>query len=663
MARAGGRGGLNSGRAAWLVLLFAVLGAGSLPAQPVTAPVAPVLPPRGGPAPAMVQPTHALTREDVESWLDGMLPFALKQGDVAGAVVSVVKDGRPLLAKGYGYADMARRVPMDADRTLVRPGSTSKLFTWTAVMQLVEQGRLDLHADVNRYLDFRVPEPFGRPITLADLMAHRGGFEEGLKDAEVPTPGQLQPLGVFLCRHLRPVLFPPGEVPAYSNYGTALAGYIVERVSGERFEDYVARHLFRPLGMARSTFRQPLPPIAGTTLSAGYFAATDAPHPFELISFGPAGALTTTASDMGRFMLAHLSDGRGLLRPETARLMHAPSTPAPAGFDVMAHGFFRGIRNGRVILEHGGDTILFHSDLALFPEEGVGLFVSFNSRGRDDAAYGIRERLVSGFADRYFPAPAVVPPSALPTAAADAQTMAGRYETSRRVQSGFMSLFYVLLGQQVIAANPDGTVALSSAPGKAFREVAPGRWRQVDGERELASVIADGQRAVADSRDPVELLQPVPLRRDAGLNLPLFALSFAGLVFAALAWGVGVGTRRYYRQPPALAGRALFVRRLARIAVVADLAYLSAWFLVLSPILSSRIWFYTTARDPLIRALQIAGLVPLLAAAAGLAHAWLSLRSGRGHLAKVGGLGGVAALLGVLWIAYVGGLLSPTLSY
>ena len=161
-----------------------------------------------------------------------MLPVALEQGDVAGAVVSVVKDGQILFAKGYGYADVARKVPMDARRTLVRPGSVSKLVTWTAVMQLVEQGKLDLNADVNRYLDFRIPEPFGKPITLNQLMTHRAGFEEGLKDAIITDPKSLQSLEVFLKRHVRPVLFAPGETPAYSNYGTALAGYIVQRVSG-----------------------------------------------------------------------------------------------------------------------------------------------------------------------------------------------------------------------------------------------------------------------------------------------------------------------------------------------------------------------------------------------------------------------------------------------
>ncbi len=620
-----------------------------------------------GRLPSMTQPTHPLTATDLKSWLDGMLPAALKQGDVAGVVVSVVQDGHVLVTKGYGYADVARKTPMDPNRTLVRPGSTSKLFTWTAVMQLVQEGKLDLSADVNRYLDFKVPEPYGRPITLNDIMTHRAGFEEGLKDAEVPNPSQLQPLGVFLKRHVRPVLFPPGEVPAYSNYGAALAGYIVQRVSGENFDDYVAHHIFAQLRMQRSTFKQPLPPLPDSEMSKGYMSAAEPPKPFELISFAPAGSMTTTASDMTAFMLAQLQDGRlenaQILSPEATQLMHSPSLVGPLGFDVMAHGFFRDQRNGQVVLEHGGDSIFFHSNLMLLPQAKVGLFVSFNSRGRGEAVYGMRERLIGGFMDRYFPGPPTITPPALATAKADAPRIVGRYETSRRVQTGFMSLFYVLTGQETINANPDGTIGLSSAPGQTFREVAPDRWQQVGGARLLVLLKRLGVPTIEDSRDPVGVLQRTPLRRNATVNLLAFTLSFLVLIGSAVAWAVAEGARRAYRQPPALARRALIIRRLARIAVVGDIAYLLAWFVILKPILGNEVWFYTTALDPVIRTLQIAALVPLFGAAAGVGNAWQSLRSSRSWIIKIGSVVGAAALIGVVWIAYVGGLASFRLNY
>ena len=184
-------------------------------AEPQAATTATVTAPSGAPA---------LDATDLEAWLGGYMAGALEQGDVPGAVVSVVKDGKLLFSKGYGYADVAAKRPMDASRTLVRIGSTAKLFTWTAVMQLVEQGKLDLDADVNTYLDFKIPERDGGPVTMKDLMNHRGGFEEGVKEVVITDPAKFIATEKFLQAHMRPRIFPVGKVPAYSNYGTALAG-------------------------------------------------------------------------------------------------------------------------------------------------------------------------------------------------------------------------------------------------------------------------------------------------------------------------------------------------------------------------------------------------------------------------------------------------------
>ena len=649
----------------WQLLLLCGLAglAGMAASQPPRAAVPPA-PRTEARAP---QPARALDAADLESWLDGMIPAGLAQGEVAGAVVSVVKDGKILLAKGYGHADVAAKTPMDPQRTLVRLGSVAKLFTWTAVMQQVEAGRIDLNANVNRYLDFKVPEPHGRPITVNDLMMHRTGFEEGLKDVLVTDPKQLQPLGASLKQHVRPMLFAPGTVPAYSNYGAALAGYIVERVSGEPFADYVAHHILAPLAMNRSTFAQPLPPALAASMSRGYRSASGNPLPFEMIAQSPAGALTATAADMAQFMLAHLQEGRTgagqILRPETLRLMHSPSVALPAGFDTMAHGFFLGQRNGRTMLAHGGDTVIFHSDLMILPREQVGLFVSFNSRGQGDAAYGMRERLMKGFMDRYFPAPQTSEQPALATARAHAQEIAGRYESSRRVQSGFISLFYVLQGQDVVSANPDATIGLSSAPDKAFREVAPHIWREIGGARLIQLTTVGGTKTIVDGHNPTSVLQAVPLRRNAGFNLPIFLFALLGLIAAAIAWLIAEGARRYHRQPPSLAGRPLLVRRVARILTVADLVYLAAWGVILNPILSSDVVFYNGGLDPVIRLLQIAMIVPIAGAVFGVWNAWLSVRSRRGWAIKGGSILAALALTGICWIAYVGGLMDLTLNY
>jgi len=631
------------------------------PAVPQTAaPVAPAAPVQSP------STTPVLDAADVGAWLDGYFPAALKQGKIAGAQVVVVKDGQILFKKGYGYADVAAKTPMDPDRSLMRIGSTSKLFTWTAVMQLVEQGKIDLNADVNRYLDFKITPKSGRAITMNDLMRHRGGFEEGLKDVLETDPKRLKTNEAYLKENQRPMLFPAGEVPAYSNYGTSLAGYIVQRVSGEPFDDYIDRHILAPLQMEHTTFRQPLPAKLAGDASKGYTQSDVAPNAFELITTAPAGSVSATASDMAHFMIAHLQGGRfgegQILRPETAALMHSPAVQPPAGFDSMAHGFFHGHRNGQLTIGHGGDTVVFHTDMNLLPEKGVGIFVSFNSRGENGAVYGARSRLFDLFMDRYFPAAEPKDPPAIAGAAGHAQAIAGRYESSRRVESGFIALFY-LIQQEQVAANADGTISLGSVEGKTFREIEPNLWREVGGTRQLLVSEVGGRRTIVDSTDPTSVLQAVPLARNSMLNTLIAALSILVLLVTGLVWPIGAWLRRSYKLPPATTGRPALAQRLTRVGAVADIAYLVGWYTVLAPLLETRLDVYNGGLDGTIRMLQLAAIVPLAAAAVGLWNMWLTVRADRGWGAKLSSVIVAAALLGIVWFAWMGNLIGFNLNY
>jgi CubicO group peptidase (beta-lactamase class C family) len=283
--------------------------------------------------------------QELEAFVDGVLAAQLDEQHIAGAVVVVVQDGKVLLAKGYGFADVEKDVPVDAERTLFRPGSISKLFTWTAVMQLVEQGQIDLDADVNAYLTrFQLPATYPQPITMLDLMAHVPGFEDRSDNLFKSTPEELTSLEDYLDETNPARVYAPGTVPAYSNYGTALAGYIVEQVAGHPYEQYIQENIFQPLGMEHSSFRQPLPAELAPDMSQGYrFNGQFSAAPFELCQGSPAGALSATGSDMARFMLAHLQDGSydggRILGPETARLMQTQSYTFDPGLPGMAHGF------------------------------------------------------------------------------------------------------------------------------------------------------------------------------------------------------------------------------------------------------------------------------------------------------------------------------------
>ncbi|OLE29263.1 MAG: hypothetical protein AUG44_04995 [Actinobacteria bacterium 13_1_20CM_3_71_11] len=192
----------------------------------------------------------------VSGFFDRTLPDQLARNHVPGAVVSVVAGGRTVFAKGYGTADLARGTPIDPARSLVRIASISKLFTWTAVMQQVEAGRLDLNADVNRYLTaFKIPATYPQPVTLQALLNHTAGFEDRVIGTGARSAADVPPLGEYLATHMPARIRPPGRISAYSNYGAALAGYIVSVVSGEPYDAYVQRHILDPLGMATTPTR------------------------------------------------------------------------------------------------------------------------------------------------------------------------------------------------------------------------------------------------------------------------------------------------------------------------------------------------------------------------------------------------------------------------
>ncbi len=364
-------------------------------------------------APARVMPAAAKASSPVgptdptelEAFLDSVIVPQLSDAHVAGVTLSIVRDGKVFLTKGYGYADVARSIPVRPDTTLFQIGSTTKLFTWTAVMQLVEQGKLDLNADVNTYLDFKIPATYPQPITLKHLMSHSAGFED-ISLGQFPSRlDQIQPLGIYLAKHIPARVRPPGVISAYSNYGADLAGYIVERVSGLPYQEYVEKNLFQTLGMERTTVRQPLPAPLAADMSLGY-AYVDGSlqaQQVQLLRAQPEGAISATASDMAHFMIAHLQYGRygnaRILQEQTAQQMHRTLFRMDDRVNGFAYGFFERSTNGQRLIGHAGSTLIFNSDLILLPEQNLGLFVSYNTYGADTLV----DQLILSFMNHYYP--------------------------------------------------------------------------------------------------------------------------------------------------------------------------------------------------------------------------------------------------------------------
>ncbi len=433
------------------------------------------------------QPFEPVT---MEAFFDDYLGTQMAINHVAGVTVAVVKDGQVLFTKGYGYADVAQGIPVDPEKTVFILGSLSKLFTWTAVMQLVEQGKLDLDADVNTYLDFEIPATYPQPITLNHLMAHNAGFEDNKFGQMAPTADAMTPLGEWLKSHIPARIYPPGQFSAYENYGATLAGYIVSRVSGMSYDDYVEKHILTPLGMAHTTARQPIPAALEAGMSQSYvFADGDyQPQPgFNVAAnVAPAASFRSTAADMTRFLIAHLNDGRygeaSILQPATAQRMHQRSFSHDPQVNGMAHGFWEMDMNGQRIIGHAGSHFIFGSYLMLFPEHHLGVFLAVNSQGgsRGGTAF-VGEGYLhfeQAFLDYFFPQdlPELTTPADF---AQHGERFRGNYRlTMGRSESTPEKLSAMIMGVAV-QADKDG-LRVPMLNNARFVQVAPLTFRQVN---------------------------------------------------------------------------------------------------------------------------------------------------------------------------------------
>jgi CubicO group peptidase (beta-lactamase class C family) len=459
-------------------------------------------------APSQQGPTDPA---EMEAFLDKELGREMKNRHIAGAAVSVVKDGKLFFAKGYGYADLKNDIPVDPERTNFRTGSIAKLFTWTAVMQLAEQGKLDLEEDVNNYLDFRIPDTYPQPITLKDLMTHTAGFESLYYERLAKDPNDLEPPREWLISHLPARVSPPGDVAAYSDYGAALAGYIVARVSGEPYDRYVQEHILNALGMVHTTARPSMPPDIRAHTSVGYVykdgAFKEFPDTSEMgqpdLAYAdmgqpalvPAGDMQSSATDMARFMIAQLQNGRHgdantaeepILNESTLWRMHSTLyTPDPRLLGT-AYGFFDFSDNGQRTIGHSGGSDPIYSLLLLLPDQDLGVFVVYNSEGGGDLTnqhLGFQR----AFFDHYYPAPAVEPIRP----PADFAERAGRFEGSYQITGGEAGTSETTIekvgglfgmGTVQISDGGDGTLLFKNPWAEwRFAEVAPLYFRQVDG--------------------------------------------------------------------------------------------------------------------------------------------------------------------------------------
>ena len=423
-------------------------------------------------------------------FFDTVVPELMEKFHVVGAVVGVADGDETLLLRGYGSADLDSGASVDPETTLFRPGSISKLFTWTALMQLEEQGKLGTDDPVEKYLDFALPDTFDQPIRIIDLMNHTPGFEDRMIGLFVQDEELKQTLKDTVSRDIPMRVRPPGEEVSYSNYGTMLAGYIVQRISGIPYEEYVKKNILDPLGMSRSTFQQPPPADLAEDMATAYSYKDGmyVPEKFEIVNGAPAGALSATASDILRFYRAYLNGGQlngaRILKAETVRRMREPSFRHDPRANGIAHGFFE-IGTGDVKgFGHGGDTIFFHSISGYLPEEDLAYFVSTNST----SGMQLTQNLGDQFFSEFYPEPSGSELAAETGIDPDLQQYTGTFAMNRRSESDPTQIMgAVTLVRPRITADGKGLwiASMLDPEGSVYLPVARDIFQEKDGRMRI----------------------------------------------------------------------------------------------------------------------------------------------------------------------------------
>lgn len=482
--------------------------------------------------------------DELEAFVDNMMTERIGT-TTPGATVAIVSGDAPILTKGYGAANVDADVPVRADETVFRVGSVGKLVTYTAVMQGVERGVLDLDTDINAYLAdsaVTVSDTYDHSVTLRHLGTHTAGFESILDPAVVADPAAFDPLETVLTDQQPSRIRPPGELVGYSNYGAALAGHVVAEAHDTTFEEYVQSEIFDPLDMTHSTFTQPVPDDQPGDLAAPHvrdstsFTVADDVY----INMRPAGSLSATATDMATFMSAHLGDGAvgdtRVLDSETANTMHSRHHVRHPAVTNWRYGFHEQGDPDANLIAHSGATVNFTSHLLLAPDHDVGIFIAYNSNSAKLPSAVIDE-IVAEY--DLHPAPTTPTPTSKPGGRERAESVAGEYSLSYLPQSGHLQVVDLLEHLTVEPAdNSDLRTTTLEGDARKWVETEPYVYREVNGHDVLAFEITDGDvTALNMSSEPTGVYQPVPFHERPLVTGGVLGTALSGFGLSLVGWG------------------------------------------------------------------------------------------------------------------------------
>lgn len=392
-------------------------------------------------------PTDA---QELQAFLDPLITEGIAKSNIPGLVVVVVKDGQVMYEKGYGYADLSESTPMTPESTVLQVLSISKTFTAVAIMQLAEQGKINLNQDVNKYLKhFQIDNPFPKPVTLANLLTHTGGFDADnyYLGRETKSTSDVPPMSSYLSSQPRTLLWEPGQHYLYSNIGTAILGQVVEDVSGIPFAQYVTENIFKPLGMTHSSF-EPTAVLGDDVARAyKYLDGEQVEMPVTFYKMPPPSAMTATGEDMAHFMLAMLQEGeyqgKQILQPQTVKEMEQQQFAYLPDDTGVAYGFEQLDWSPGGIWKDGGGPNHPSSRMTLLPAQRLGFFVHYNSDDGSVYAFELSHR----FLQHYFP----IPPSPAPPPQADFASQAAQFTGTYR----FTNYAHLSIAKLVTLQNGD----------------------------------------------------------------------------------------------------------------------------------------------------------------------------------------------------------------
>ena len=428
--------------------------------------------------------SQTLPAAELEAFVDGVAAEAMARDHIAGAVVTVVQDGQVLLDKGYGVDRLSPPRVVDPARTLFRLGPVTEMFTWALVLREVEAGHMRLDAPIDQYLrqHDQVPDVgFVQPVRLEDLMTQAAGFEERRYGQTVETdPARVRPLETYLDQERPKRMREPGQVATYSPYAAALAGGALSQVTGKTPQALAEAEIFQPLGLTRTTLREPYPPASNLPAPMDPRLARDLSQGFRWTGSGlvpqrpefstqaaPAEAGVSTGADMARYMMAVLGDGtldgRQIYSPAIAKDFRTALLQPPSGVRAWDYGLLEyPLPGGYRGYGRDGGVLNFRAGLVTAPELRLGVFVAANTETAGGFVGGIPAAIVQRFY-----APSAPPPAGSQWLIDNAEAFKGAFLTTARAYRGLEGFVDRFRGRARLSVSPTGFLITSGAGGRA----------------------------------------------------------------------------------------------------------------------------------------------------------------------------------------------------